>query len=489
MSRKIFSLLLFPLALSAQSNVNIHCRFISAAADSCIMIPAQYFIDEYEKPYSAVIKSNECDFHFELLQPTVAQFIYNHQSVHVFLEPGDEMQWTINGDSLQNAISFSGKGAVHNTFLLSFYELFKNDFDKEEVTKTVLNSDGDAFEMNLYNERKKQLEFYNNYRDKNSFSQSFKKYVENTIRYNYFAQVLSYPIIQANQSSQILTVKAIPAVMLDGIDSKLVNDEALNCQTYRDFLYYYATYFTSEANGFNKFRDQSLSMESKVAIARKNFSGASLNWYIAWFLNNDVQKVSQYTAGHVYSVLGLTENNGTYTKLLKNKVDARLAQREEAPGGVKESDGNSASTNRVSAGESPKLKDVDGNYFTFGDLKGKVVYVDYWASWCGPCRSEMPFSKQLHGMFTDKQLKQIVFLYVSIDQSEDAWKDAIKQIGMEGKLGISPGNWQSPIARYFQINSIPRYMLIDKKGNIVDLNAKRPSSGQEIYNDILKLLQ
>lgn len=489
MTRKIFSLLLFPLALSAQSNVNIHCRFVSAIADSCVMVPAQYFIDDYEKSIRLRMSGNECDFHLTVSQPAVAQFIYNHQSVPIFLEPGYEMQWTINGDSLQNAISFSGKGALQNEFLRYFYETFKNDFDKEKVTKVILNSDADAFEMNLYNGRKKQLDFYNNYPDKNSFTQSFKKYVENTIRYNYFARLLSYPIIQANQSAQILTVKAFPAAMIDGINSKLVNDEALNCEPYRDFLYYYAIYFTSQANGFNKFKDLNLSMESKVTTAGKNFSGKSLNWYIAWFLNNDMQKVSQYTAKHVYGVLSLAENNGMYTKLLKNKVEARLARKDPTPAEIKESDGNPASANPVLASGSPKLKDVAGNYFTLGDLKGKVVYVDFWASWCGPCRNEMPFSKQLHGMFTEKQLKEIVFLYISIDQSEDAWKTAVKQIGMEGKLGISPGNWQSEIAKYFQINSIPRYMLIDKKGNIVDQFAKRPSSGQAIYGDILKLLQ
>jgi hypothetical protein len=101
----------------------------------------------------------------------------------------------------------------------------------------------------------------------------------------------------------------------------------------------------------------------------------------------------------------------------------------------------------------------------------------------------MPYSKQLHDMFTTQQQKQIVFLYISIDQSEDAWKNAAKQLGIEGKQGISPGNWQSQVATYFQINSIPRYMLIDKNGSFVDMNAKRPSSGQETYEDIVKLLQ
>ena len=272
--------------------------------------------------------------------------------------------------------------------------------------------------------------------------------------------------------------------MLNGIDSKLVNDEALNCKTYRDFLTYYDIYFTSAENGYNKFRDASISMESKVNIASKNFSGQSLIWFIASYLNDNVDKVSQYTAQHIFEVLKTKESNGTYTKLLQPKVEARLTKKDIATNESKDANEKSA----TSKSNFPRLKDLDGNYFTFDDLKGKVVYVDYWASWCGPCRSQMPYSKQLHEMFTPQQLKQIVFLYVSIDATEDAWKNAVKQIGMEGKLGISPGNWNSEIAKYFQINSIPRYMLIDKKGTIVDLNAKRPSSGTEIYNDIVKLL-
>ncbi|MEO5674780.1 MAG: TlpA disulfide reductase family protein, partial [Chitinophagales bacterium] len=333
-------------------------------------------------------------------------------------------------------------------------------------------------------ERRKQLDFYNKSNDKSLFSDSFKKFMENMIRYHYYARLLSYPAIQANQSAQILTVKAFPEVMIKGIDAKLVNDEALIAESYRDFLNYYSIYFTSKSNGFKKFTDASTSMESKVLTATRDFSGESLNWYLAWFLNKEMNKVSQYTAGHIYTVLGLKENNGTYTQLLKKKVKERLAVKDVA---AAKENGKASPANSESV--YPKLKDMDGKYFTFDDLKGKVVYVDYWASWCGPCRTQMPYSKQLHDMFTPQQQKQIVFLYISIDQSEDAWKNAAKQLAIEGKQGISPGNWQSQIATYFQINSIPWYMLIDKKGNIVDLNAKRPSLGKDIYDDILKLLQ
>ena len=90
---------------------------------------------------------------------------------------------------------------------------------------------------------------------------------------------------------------------------------------------------------------------------------------------------------------------------------------------------------------------------------------------------------------TPKQLKSVVFLYISIDKTEEIWKNAIEQNGLgEMKNGLVPGDWSSEIVKYFQINSIPRYMLIDKKGNIVDINAKRPSE-EGTYDDIIKLIE
>ena len=63
--------------------------------------------------------------------------------------------------------------------------------------------------------------------------------------------------------------------MLEGIDAKLVDDNALNASAYRDFLYYYDVYFTSQANGFNKFKDANLSIERKVQTAVQSFTGLS----------------------------------------------------------------------------------------------------------------------------------------------------------------------------------------------------------------------
>ena len=125
---------------------------------------------------------------------------------------------------------------------------------------------------------------------------------------------------------------------------------------------------------------------------------------------------------------------------------------------------------------------------SLSDFKGKVVYIDFWASWCGPCRKMMPYSKQIHEQLTDKQKKDIVFLYISIDADTNAWLKAVKDLELIGTQYFSPGNWKSKVCSYFQISSIPRYMIMNKKGEIVEINAKRPAD-QGILQDLIKLTE
>lgn len=125
------------------------------------------------------------------------------------------------------------------------------------------------------------------------------------------------------------------------------------------------------------------------------------------------------------------------------------------------------------------------NRFLEANRGMRPIYIDFWASWCGPCLREMPSSMEL----VDKYKGRIAFVYLSLDDDIDAWKKAIKKYNIDRtfmthhfRIGSN-----SDAAKLFSVDKIPRYILIDKQGNYVNLDARRPSSSL-IHQDLDRLL-
>lgn len=134
---------------------------------------------------------------------------------------------------------------------------------------------------------------------------------------------------------------------------------------------------------------------------------------------------------------------------------------------------------------------AEGKKLLLSDLKGKVVYIDVWATWCGPCREEMPHAKTLMQHFEGND--RVAFLFVSVDDDVEAWQHMVAKEGLQGIHlnenvdATARGNIPT-IATSYQVWGIPHYILIDAQGNIASPNAPRPSSGDKIVQEIERLL-
>jgi thiol-disulfide isomerase/thioredoxin len=109
------------------------------------------------------------------------------------------------------------------------------------------------------------------------------------------------------------------------------------------------------------------------------------------------------------------------------------------------------------------------------DLKGKYVYIDVWATWCGPCRAEIPFLKKVEEKYHDKN---IVFVSISadVDKDHEKWKKFVDEKQLGGVQLFADKNWESDFLKSYGIKSIPRFILIDPNGKVVKSDAARPSS-------------
>ena len=113
----------------------------------------------------------------------------------------------------------------------------------------------------------------------------------------------------------------------------------------------------------------------------------------------------------------------------------------------------------------------EGGSYALSDMRGSVVLIDFWASWCGPCRRENPNVKKVYEKYHSKGFE---ILGVSLDRQEAAWKKAIEADGLEWQHISDLKGWQSEHAKLYSVRSIPATFLLDKDGKIIAKNLRGP---------------
>ena len=140
---------------------------------------------------------------------------------------------------------------------------------------------------------------------------------------------------------------------------------------------------------------------------------------------------------------------------------------------------SSSRINKVSKTSDSKMLDS-----IIGTNKGKVIYLDCWATWCGPCKAEMPSSKVLMEELKDKD---VVFAFLCLHSDKKDWQPTINELNIGGQQYFLSKKQSMDFAKFYAINGVPNYMLIDKKGNIVDQGTHlRPNVVKETIEKLLK---
>ncbi len=121
---------------------------------------------------------------------------------------------------------------------------------------------------------------------------------------------------------------------------------------------------------------------------------------------------------------------------------------------------------------------LDGNSFDLRDLQGKYVLLDFWGSWCGPCRKESPHLVSLHKEFHNRSFDNasgFEIVSIGIERSEESWLSAIQKDNLDWEYHILQSNrFQSSIAQAYNVKEIPTKYLLDTKGKVISVNPSFP---------------
>lgn len=376
------------------------------------------------------------------------EFISGNEHAQLFLHPDDSLTLFVNQEQFDETLRFTGSSANENNYLVKKY------LEEEKMLtnpERFFTQTSEAYKAQL-TEYKTALE--NDLRN-TAVSDEFKEFQLQNITYDYLMLLDQYATYYPYFTGEKANITPEISKELNEIES--YNEEWFSSlPSYKSFVMQRLLVQIDKTESVEEI-DKIIASIPSTKIKNEVLKILS-NWMVA--SNPDFDKLNN-----------LIQKHTTDKELLKNNSEKYNAVKRLSPGNP-----------------SPEFtyNSIDESQVSLSDLKGKLVYIDVWATWCGPCLIEIPALKELE---SDYHSKNIVFVSISIDEPHnfDKWKKMVKDKELGGIQLFADKNWQSDFIKAYAIDAIPRFILIDTNGNIINSNAPRPSDPllREQLNELL----
>ena len=358
----------------------------------------------------------------------------------LYLANGTNMELTLNEEVSKTMVS--GSETKQTQYLIE-----RNSFINDRINGADSNLFGQKpqeFKENVkafFAELDKKLKAY-------GFDEEFVKNQEKWTNYNFIEYLTIFPTYHRYTSGDEAILPDDFYAERDGIDYDNA-EEFRTIDTYRDLVrskFYTIINNPNDAENIKKFI-------SEVNALKSDNIRADL-------AKGTLQLISPSS----------TVNKEIFDFINKNVTDEKVKEAAKKAYDV--------ATKLTSGSPSPKFSNYEnfnGGTTSLDDFKGKVTYIDIWATWCLPCRGEIPALKELEKKFHGKD---VAFVSISIDQNKDEWKEFVKSEDLKGVQLFAENAFESQFIQDYGIRQIPTFIIIDKEGKIVNADAPRPSSDE-----------
>ena len=366
--------------------------------------------------------------------------------IKLFLEPGDQLHIDADLLDLPQSLRFSGQGAANNQFLAALRSRFP-----DYLRIDYKDLEADAFRK-IIDQRRSELErFLDEGCSQYQLIPAFVDYYRAEITYEWAEQLVSYRIGYYMQNGRECPV--LPTDYYDVLNQvELVDEAAIGISHYQNFLEYNFDRLEDEA--YERAQREQLSEEqcrdlletyTRYNQAKRLLHGKVLYFLLAGEIVRDFQW-GHFDQGEQRLAEFLQDNPySEYTEVVEEVVReaSKLKPGQPAPDFA--------------------LDDLEGQSVSLSDFKGQAVFLDFWASWCGPCIADLPHLAKIKQQI---QNQKVVFLSISLDASVEQWRQAVEVRTLTGVHVHAPGGWQAAVAQLYQVRGIPSYFLVGPDGRM-----------------------
>ncbi len=397
--------------------------------------------------------------------------VYLDQQVKLFLEPGDQLHIDADLLDLPQSLRFSGRGMANNQFLAALRTRFPDYLSIDYKNLAV-----DAFRK-IIDQRRLALEsFLDEGCSQYQLTPGFIDYYRAAITYEWANELFHYLI--AYQMCNGRKHPVLPADYYDVLGPvELVDEAAIGIIDYRRFLENSFIRITQEAE--ERAQRERLSEKERRAFVQPHTIAYLPDFIVR--LNEEQRRggliqphnvvyhlAKRLLHGKVLYFFLAGEIIADFQQGYFDQGEQRLTEfRQDNPypeyAEVVEKVVREAS--KLKPGQPAPdftLDDLQGQSVSLSDFKGQAVFLDFWASWCGPCIEAVPYLEKIKQQTRDQQ---VIFLNISLDPAAE-WHPAVAEHGLTGVHVHAPGGWQAAVAQLYQVRGIPSYFLVGPDGRM-----------------------